>query len=103
MASALIKELEHYIAMAKSWLKATENNLAIAKSKKEACVMATVKACGQMEDHDNHLCEQEVLLQTLITKMENFPTKKKEDLQQHIEKKKVSIYSRVCRCKGLCL
>lgn len=95
MASALIKELEHYIAMAKSWLKAIENNLAIAKSKKEAGVMATVKACAQMEDCNNHLCEQEVLLQTLITKMENCPIEKKEDLQQHIEEKKVSSYSRV--------
>jgi hypothetical protein len=38
-------------------LKVVEESLAIAKSKKDGGVMAIVKACNQMEDLNNHLCE----------------------------------------------
>jgi hypothetical protein len=71
MVGATIEELECYIALAKVQLKTTNESLAIAKTKKKASVMATVKACSQMEDHNNHLQEAKELLSTLLIKMEN--------------------------------
>jgi len=82
VASAIIEELKHYILMVKGELKPTKESLANAKSKKEVGVMVTMKACDQMEDHNNHLCEQGVLLQTLVTEMESCLNEEKKDLQR---------------------
>jgi hypothetical protein len=45
MASVVIEQLERYITMVEAQLKVVEESLAIAKSKKDASVMAIVKAC----------------------------------------------------------
>jgi hypothetical protein len=96
VASAIIEELKHYIAMVKGEFKPTKESLANAKSKKEASVMVTMKACDQMEDHNNHLCEQEVLLQTLVTKMESCPNEDKKTCNDKLKRKRVLLfYSRV--------
>ncbi len=81
MASAIVEELEWYVAMVKGRLKTTEKELAMAKSKKEAGVMVVMKAYRQMEDPNNHLHQQEVFLQTLITNIKSCFAEQKEDLQ----------------------
>ncbi len=96
MPSAIVEKLKHYIAMVEGRLKPAKESLASAKSKKKVSVMVIMKACDQMEDCNNHLCEQEVLLQTLITKIESCHHEDKEDLQRQIEEKKVLLfYSKV--------
>jgi len=84
MVDAIIEQLEHYIMMVETQLKIAKESLAIAKSKKDAGVMAIVKACSQMEDHNNHFHEAKEALQTLITKLENSSVEEKEDLHQQI-------------------
>lgn len=71
MVGVAIEELERYIALAKVQLKTTNESLAIAKTREKASVMATVKACSQMEDRNNHLQEAKELSSTLLIKMEN--------------------------------
>jgi hypothetical protein len=79
MVGTTTKELESYIALEKVQLKTTKESLAIAKTKKEASVMAIIKACSQMEDRNNHLQEAKELLSTLLIMMEN-DTEDQEDL-----------------------
>jgi hypothetical protein len=48
-----------------------KESLAIAKTNKNASIVATQKVCNQMEDWNNHLLEVEATLQPWIAKMDN--------------------------------
>jgi hypothetical protein len=63
MEGVVVEELEHCIAMAKAQFKVAKESLAIAKTKKDASIVATQKVCSQMEDRNNHLLEVETTLQ----------------------------------------
>lgn len=54
--------------------------------------MAIMKTCEQMEDRNNHLCEHEVLLQTLVTKMESCLDEEKETCNSKLKKNKVLLF-----------
>jgi hypothetical protein len=50
MVGVVVEELEHHIAMAKAQFKMANESLAIAKTKKDASIVAAQKVCNQMED-----------------------------------------------------